>query len=121
MNYNHRLMIFAAMIAITCTAGAQEVYENVDQQGVVEFSDQPSSGAREIDVRPNVVDVAPVDPVTSSPSVPATGAAQAPAGKVQPEVIREGVTGDNYGESENRREIRREAGREAVHKGGHRR
>ena len=140
MNYNHHIMIFAVMITAGFTAAAQEVYESVDKQGVVEFSDQPGAGAKEIDVRPNVVDVAPVAPIEASPPASATGAVATPAGSVQPEVLHEGVAGDYYGDDENRREIHREGqerlergeeavrqpvrgetGREAVHEGAHRR
>jgi hypothetical protein len=138
MNCSHQIMILVAMITTSFSAAAQEVYESVDQQGVVEFSDQPGAGAREVDVRPNVVDVAPVPPVETSPPASTTGAVEAPGGSVQPEVIHEGVAGDYYGDNEKRREmyrehqetpergaeaqpVRKETGREAVHKGGHRR
>jgi hypothetical protein len=136
MKYNHHIMIVAATITASFTTGAQEVYENVDQQGVVEFSDQPSSGAKPVDVRPNVVDVAPVKPIESSPPDSPTGAAKAPTISVQPEVIQEGVTGDYYDDRERRPErekrmerreeavrqpVRKELGREAVHQGAHRR
>ena len=136
MKYRYHIMILAAMITTSFTAGAQEVYKNVDQQGVVEFSDQPSSGAKAVDVRPNVVDVAPVKPIEPSPPESPTGAAKAPAISVQPEVIQEGVTGDYYAGRERRpkrekrmerreetvrQPVRKESGREAVHKGAHRR
>ena len=140
MNCNHRIMIFTAMLTISFAAGAQEVYESVDQQGVVEFSDQPAAGAREVEVSPNVVDVAPVAPVELSQPTAAAGEVEIPAGSMQPEVIREGVAGDYYVDDENRREMnrdrgervepvegavqqpaRRETGSEAVHEGAHRR
>ena len=137
MNYNHHIMIFTAIITISFAAGAQEVYESVDQQGVVEFSDQPTAGAKEVDVRPNVVDVAPVAPVDLSQPAYATGDAETPAGSVQPDVIREGVADDYYGDDENRGEMYQESeergrdavrqpvregtGSETVHEGVHRR
>ena len=105
MNNNLNRMIFAVMITASFSAGAQGVYENVDQQGVVEFSDQASPGALQIDVRPNVVNVAPVN---SAPPASVPGAAETPAGSMQPEVIREGAGGDYYGDEVNRREVRRE-------------
>ena len=108
MNYRQQIMIFTAIIASSFAAGAQEVYESVDQQGVVEFSDQPGSGAKEIDIRPNVVDVAPVKSVEPSSSASATGAAVAPGGGVQPEVPQEGVADEYYGDYVNRRELPRE-------------
>ena len=71
MNYKHQLTVFAAIIAICFPAGAEEVYKGVDQKGVVEFSDQPSPGAKAVEVKPNVV---PVEPVKSSSPVSAVSA-----------------------------------------------
>ena len=92
MSYKHKAMLIAAMITTSYTASAQDVYENVDQQGVVEFSDQPSTGARQIDVRPNVVNVAPVRGIGASPPAADTAAAEVPAGNDQPEIIHTGAT-----------------------------
>jgi hypothetical protein len=137
-------MIFTAMITISFAAAAQDVYESVDQQGVVEFGDQPTAGARVIDVAPNVVDVAPPAPVELSQPAHATGEEEVPGGNEQTEVIREGVAGDYYVDDENRRDMNREregvvepgeaavhqpvrndagpeAGHETVHEGAHRR
>ena len=74
VNYKHQLTVFAAIIAMGLPAGAQEVYKSVDQKGVVEFSDQPSPGAKAVEVKPNVV---PVEPVKSSSPVSA-GSAEKP-------------------------------------------
>jgi len=65
MNYKHLMMLFTAIITASFTAGAQEVYKDVDHQGIVEFSDRPSPGAKAVDVKPNVVRVEPVK--SSSP------------------------------------------------------
>lgn len=141
MIYCLHFIIFAAMFAMSVNAGAQKIYEDVDQKGVVEFSDHPSPGAKEIDVEPNVVDIAPVAPIEPSTPASATGAAEAPASSAQPEVIREGTAEDYYGDYENRREKHRERkarmehrervvpkpvhkealGREAAREGAHRR
>lgn len=140
MNYRHRMIILTAIITSSATVGAQEVYENVDRQGVVEFSDRPSRGAKEIDIKPNVVDIAPVKPIEPSRPISPTGASKAPAGRVQPEVIQEDTAGDYYDDYGNRRQIRRERRertergekavrqpirkeirRETAHPGGHRR
>lgn len=136
MKYNHHIMMLAATITTSFTTGAQEIYENVDKQGVVEFSDQPSSGAKAVDVRPNVVEVAPVKSIEPSPPASPNRAAEAPVDSVQPQVIQEGVAGDYYDgrerspEREKRMErreeavqqpVRKELGREAVHQGAHRR
>lgn len=118
MIYNLHFIIFAAMFAMCVNAGAQKIYEDVDQKGVVEFSDHPSSGAKEIDVKPNVVDVAPVEPIEPSTPTSATGAAEAPASSAQPEVIREGAADDYYGDYENRREKHRERKERMEHREG---
>lgn len=118
MNSNHHILIFTAIITTSFAVGAQEAYESVDQQGVVEFSDQPTAGAKEIDIRPNVVDVVPLD--QSQPASSTTGAAEKPAGSVQPEVVREGVDNgynDYYGDDENPGDASRERG-ERVGRGG---
>ena len=136
MNYKHHIMVFTAIITVSFAAGAQEVYESVDKQGVVEFSDQHAAGAKAIDIRPNVVNVAPVDIDTSQPAS-ATGDAKTPAGSVQTEVVREGVADDYHGNDESRREmhqqskeqhkdvvrqpLRKETSSATVHEGVHRR
>ncbi len=74
MNYKHLVMVFTVIVTTSFTAGAQEVYKNVDEKGVVEFSDQPSPGAKAVDVKPNVV---PFEPVKSSSPVSA-GPAEKP-------------------------------------------
>jgi hypothetical protein len=138
MKYHHRILILTAIITTSAATGAQEVYENVDRQGVVEFSDRPGPGAKEIDVKPNVVDVAPAKPIESSQPTPSTGASKAPAGRVRPEVIQQDTAGDYYddygkrrkirqerrerterGEQAVRQPIRKEAGRGSPHRGGH--
>ncbi|MGB5440356.1 MAG: DUF4124 domain-containing protein [Gammaproteobacteria bacterium] len=107
MNYKHKAMLIATMITTSYTATAQEVYENVDQQGVVEFSDQPSSGAKQIDVRPNVVNVAPVRGIGASSPAADTAAAEVPAGSAQPEIIHTGTT-DYYDDIDKRRRLKKE-------------
>ncbi len=66
------------IVTTSLTAGAQEVYKNVDEKGGVEFSDQPTPGAKAVDVKPNVVPVEPVkfsSPVSAVPAKkPDTGA-----------------------------------------------
>ena len=122
MKYRHSIMILAPMISTGFAAYAQEVYENVDRQGVVEFSDQPGPDAKPVDVRPNVVDVAPVKPIQPSAPAPAAGAAEAPSGKAQPGVVERTVPASYRDEQETRREHkikaeRREgAVRQPVHK-----
>ncbi len=132
MNLIHQILIFAVMISISFTADAEEVYESVDKEGVVEFSDKPSSDAQEIDVKPNVVDVAPVESVEPSSPASSTGAAKTAADSVQSEAILEREADEYYDDYEKRREIHREQQEEQVehreevvrqpaHRSGHRR
>lgn len=108
MKYESQLVILLAMIATGFSAVAQEVYENVDQKGVVEFSDQPGPDARPVDVRPNVVDTETVKPM--KPSAPAP-AAEVPAGEVQPGIVERTVPSTYRDEGEKRRERKQQAER----------
>ena len=63
MLYIRNIFMVLAMSAVSFTTSAQEVYENVDEKGVVEFSDTPTPGSKAIEVNPNVVEVTPVKPV----------------------------------------------------------
>jgi hypothetical protein len=121
MKYRHSIMILVPMISTCFAAFAQEVYENVDKQGVVEFSDQPGPDAKPVDVRPNVVDVVPVKPMKASPPASPTGAAKAPADNVQPLEIQRGVSTnyDDEREARRKRELRMDRSGEAVQKPGH--
>ncbi|RLA05361.1 MAG: hypothetical protein DRQ60_00710 [Gammaproteobacteria bacterium] len=71
MKFSNQIMTLVAIATTSCIAGAADVYESDDQQGVAEFSDQASPGARQVDIDPNVVHVSPVTPV-DSPSSAAT-------------------------------------------------
>jgi len=55
--YIPKILLSTLIIATSFAVGAVEVFETKDQQGDVEFSDQPSAGAKEIEVNPNVVKV----------------------------------------------------------------
>jgi hypothetical protein len=109
MNYNHRFMIVAAIICSSFTSGAQQVYESVDKQGVVEYSDELSPGAKEIVVKPNVVDVTPVKPLEDSPQGSSSEEVQGSAGpavNAPTEVIQDGKSETAY--ERERREQREE-------------
>ena len=96
---------FLAIIAASFTATAQNIYENVDHDGTVEFSDQSSPGAKKVNISPdNVIDVVPVKPIESSPPESTN---KTPETNVQPEVIQEGG-GTYYDNDKNRRQVRRE-------------
>ena len=53
----HSFLIFLTITIFNFTANSEEVYESTTEEGVIQFSDRPSSDAHVIDVEPNVVDV----------------------------------------------------------------
>jgi len=59
MNFLKQFALLIIVLAISLAANAAEVYEKVNKQGTVEFSDQPSTGSKEINVTPNVVHTTP--------------------------------------------------------------
>jgi len=105
INLNHQVLVFIVMITFSFTANAEQVYESTDDEGVVEFSDKPSSDdAQVIDVEePNTANSVSSESIKSSTPASATKtkAEQTPE---QLEAIRQGtVDGDD-----NRREMRKE-------------
>jgi hypothetical protein len=60
-------LMFLFVLAVSFTAGAQEIFKHVNEDGSVEYSDMPSPDAQEIEVDPNVVDVTPGKPESRSP------------------------------------------------------
>lgn len=128
MNLNHQILIFTVMITISFTVDAEQVYESVDEKGVIEFSDKPSSAdAQIIDVEePNVADILEESVEPSSSASTTTTTTEASPESL--EVIHQG-TADNYDDDvrERRREkierIREHKGevvRQPVRKGVHR-
>ena len=130
MNLNHQILIFAVMITVSFIVSAEKVYESVDEEGVIEFSDKPSSDAQVIDVeKPNVADTVPTEQVKPSSSASKTSTNEKPASSEQPEIIH--VGGDSYidddekrrkmhREKKERMEDRKEVVRQPVRKGVHR-
>ena len=116
MNNKQYTIVFAALITISFAVGADEVYENVDSQGQVEFSDIPSPGAKAIDISPNVLDVVPAKPMAPSAPAPAK-AADAPTAGELPEAVPEYVDSGYQGDVGNRRETR-QAIKERIERGG---
>lgn len=47
-----RLTLIASLLALTTAPAIAEIYRNVDAQGNVTYSDEPSSGAEAIEVQP---------------------------------------------------------------------
>jgi hypothetical protein len=50
------VILFSTTLLVSSVLNAQTIYESTSEEGVKEFSDQPSSGAKVIEVDPNVVD-----------------------------------------------------------------
>ena len=75
------IVILLTVLSLPGIAIAEEVYKGKDKEGVVEYSDQPFSGAKEVDIKPNVVDVEPAKPPASA----------APAAEDMPSTTTEGV------------------------------
>ena len=70
MFYLRNSLMVLALTAVSVTAGAQEIYKTVNEDGVVEYSDTPSPQAQEIEVDPNVVETNPVKFVAPAPEAP---------------------------------------------------
>jgi hypothetical protein len=72
------IVLFASIAPLTLSA--QTVYESTSEEGVTEFSDQPSSGASPVTVNPNVVNIAPAPEIdtTQQPAKPQAAAKPAP-------------------------------------------
>jgi hypothetical protein len=87
MLYIRNILMVLAMAAVSFTAGAQEVYKSVGENGVIEFSDTPTPEAQVIEVDPNVVDVTPVKSVDRSREASATAPEVAAEPGPQPEVV----------------------------------
>ena len=100
--YIPKILLITLIVATSFSVGAVEVFEKKDQQGEVEFSDQPTAGAKEIEVDPNVVKVTPVE---STPSAATTSEPRTASDGAEDEVIHSGVA-DDYGYDDER--LRRE-------------
>lgn len=67
------IFIFLAVLLLPGIAAAEEVYKAKNKQGVVEYSDEPFAGAKEVDIKPNVTHFEQAKPTESA--APATGEA----------------------------------------------
>jgi hypothetical protein len=81
------IFLSAVLFSNSLFAGSITVFEQKNQDGTVEFSDQPSRGAKTIEVNPNVVEVTPTPPSESSPPEDMPKSNSANKEKVEPEVI----------------------------------
>jgi hypothetical protein len=75
------IVILLTVLLLPGIATAEEVYKGKDKKGVVEYSDQSFSGAKEVDVQPNVIQVEPANPPASA----------APPAEEMPSTTTEGV------------------------------
>jgi hypothetical protein len=70
MHTRNLILSLSLILACSFSAAAEEVYKRVGPDGMIEFSDRPSSDADKIEVNPNVVQTNPVKPRTPSSSSP---------------------------------------------------
>ena len=102
--YQHQILIFALVITVSFTVDAEKVYESVDKEGVVEFSDTPNSDAQEKNLeKPNDADPLPAE--LDKPSLPPSTTSIDPVIE-QPEVIH--IGGSNYEKPIEKRKKRKE-------------
>ena len=59
----HYIYLATIMTSTSFAAAAVEVYQQESQEGVPEFSDKPSLGAKKVEVKPNVIEVEPLQPL----------------------------------------------------------
>jgi hypothetical protein len=102
----HHIYLGTVMISTSFVAGAVEVYEQESQEGVPEFSDKPSLGAKKVEVKPNVIEVEPLEPLEFADAPPPPDLSE--GGKIPgngrgdsggSEVNRKGTVGDDYDRS----------------------
>lgn len=123
MNNQKRVLVTVCMLAVSIAAGAQEIYQRRNADGVLEFSDRPFAGGAgtQVEVRPNVVATNPVGRPKRAPAAAAADAADAAPAASQP---RQVVTDDgtNYVRARNTRAARerRENNRENRERRGYR-
>ena len=90
------------MLIVSFNVIAEKIYERTDSQGVTEFSDKPSPDSEVIEVKPNVVDVVPPEPLTPRPSP-----VSPERGRVTGEAVEESSSGSVYHDDDELRERRR--------------
>ena len=66
----HHIYLGTIMISTSFAAAAVEIYQQESQEGVPEFSDKPSLGAKKVEVKPNVIEVEPLEPLEFADAPP---------------------------------------------------
>lgn len=95
MNNQKRVFVTVCMLAFSMAAGAQEIYQRRNADGVLEFSDRPfASGGTQVEVRPNVVVTNPVSRPKRAPAAAADSEDVTPA--ASPPRQLSGDDGTNY-------------------------
>jgi hypothetical protein len=92
---------------------AAEIYKTVDENGNVVFSDKKSTGAENVQVQPNVIDI-------DTPAMPESTAQEKPKQQAssQPQVIQQEVTVTGTSAGGNaRRRVRTQTNGEGINNG----
>ncbi len=99
------IFLSAALFSTSIFAGSIEIFKQESKGGVVEFSDEPSPGAKKIQVDPNVVEITPAPPIEPSPPAETTKPKSTANENVEPQVIHLNSDDETY--INNRRIIRK--------------
>lgn len=81
LSVNKTIVSLLTVLLLPGIAIAEEVYKGRDKKGVVEYSNQSFSGAKEVDIQPNVIHVESANPPASA----------APPAEEMPSTTTEGV------------------------------
>jgi len=106
---------FFLLIIVASPVGelAAEIYKTVDENGNVVFSDKKSTGAENVQVQPNVIDI-------DTPAMPESSAQKEPKQQAssQPQVVQQqvNVTGTPTGGNARRR-VRTQTNGEGINNG----
>ena len=98
----HHIYLGTIMITSSFVAGAVEIYIQEGQEGETEFSDKPSLGAKKVEVKPNVIEVEPLEPLEFADIPPPPDVRQEGESLCEgdgSEVSRRGTVGDDVDRS----------------------
>ena len=104
----HHIYLGTIMITSSFVAGAVEIYIQEGQEGETEFSDKPSLGAKKVEVKPNVIEVEPLEPLEFADIPPPPDVRQEGESLgVGAEVTRRHTVNDDVEGAANKRKARR--------------
>ncbi|RKZ44639.1 MAG: hypothetical protein DRQ58_11260 [Gammaproteobacteria bacterium] len=98
----HHIYLGTIMLGTSFVAAAVEVYQQEGKEGVTEFSDKPSLGAKKVEIKPNVIEVEPLQPLKPADLPPPPDVSEGgkkPGDADQPEIGRRGTDGDDVDRS----------------------